>query len=422
MRAVVVDLAVRSALNRRATVLLTILAIAIGVGAFLAVEKVRVGAREAFERTIAGTDLIVGSRTGSINLMLFTVFHIGEVPANMSWSSFERIAAWPEVDWAVPISLGDSYRDYRVIGTTPDFFAHYRYGDQRSLELAEGSWVEGPFDAVLGAEVAASLGLSLDDPLTLSHGLRSADFAAHDNTPFSVRGRLRPTGTPVDRSVIIGLAGIEAMHFGWRSGAPTPLARVATPERLAAMELTPSSITAALLGLNSPMSVLQVQRRINTDRTEPLMAALPGVTLSRLWEVVGATERVMVIMTALIVIVGLVSILVSLLATLGERRREIAVLRAVGAQRRDIFVLLMGEAGVMALAGAVLGVALVQVATGVIAPLMATRFGLTITHYGPGLQDLYTVAAVTGLGVVLGAVPGALAYRRALVEGLTVRL
>ncbi len=422
MNTVVAELALRSALNRRATLLLTVLAIAIGVGAFLAVEKVRAGARDAFERTISGTDLIVGTRTGSINLMLFTVFHIGEVPANMSWESYERIAAWPEVDWAVPISLGDSYRDYRVVGTTPAFLEHYRYGDERSLALAEGDWVADPFGAVLGAEVAAKLGLALDNPLTLSHGLRSADFSAHENTPFKVSGILRATGTPVDRSVFVGLDGIEAMHFGWQSGAPTPLARLARPDRVAQMDLTPDSITAAFLGLNSPMSVLQVQRRINTDDSEALMAALPGVTLSRLWEVVGATERVMIVMTALIVVVGLVSILVSLLATLGERRREIAVLRAVGARPRDVFLLLMGEAGLVALAGALVGVALVQLATLVIAPLMATRFGLTLTAQAPGLRDLYTVLTVALIGVGLGALPGALAYRRALSEGLTVRI
>ncbi|MEM9387427.1 MAG: FtsX-like permease family protein [Pseudomonadota bacterium] len=422
MNLIVADLALRSALNRRATLLLTVLAIAIGVGAFLAVEKVRSGARDAFERTISGTDLIVGTRTGSINLMLFTVFHIGEVPANMTWESFERIAGYPEVDWAVPISLGDSFRNYRVVGTTPAFLDHYRYGDDRPLALADGVWPQDTFGAVLGADVAATLDLGLDAPLTLSHGLRSADFSAHENTPFRVSGVLRATGTPVDRTVFVGLDGIEAMHFGWRSGAPTPMARLATPERIAQMDLSPDSITAAYLGLTSPISVLQVQRRINTDPQEPLMAALPGVSLSRLWEVVGATERVMIVMTVLIVVVGLVSILVSLLATLGERRREIAVLRAVGAKPRDVFLLLMGEAGIVALAGALVGVVLVQLATSVISPLMATRFGLTLTAQAPGLKDLYTVVAVALIGVGLGTLPGALAYRRALSEGLTVRI
>jgi putative ABC transport system permease protein len=422
MHAVVFDLALRSALNRKATVLLTVLAIAIGVASFVTVEKLREGARSGFERTISGTDLIVGARTGSINLLLFTVFHIGEVPANITWESYQEVANWPEVDWAIPISLGDSYRGYRVVGTDRAFLEHYRYGDGRRIRLQAGEWFAGRFDTVLGAEVAAALGLTLGDDVTLSHGLRSTAFTEHDNAPFAVSGILARTGTPVDRSVFVGLDGIEAMHFGWQGGVRTPLARMARREQLEQMTLQPKSLSAAFLGLESPIAVLQVQRNINTLPEEALMAVLPGVTLARLWEVVGTTEQVMLLMTALIVVVGLVSILVSLLSTLGERRREIAVLRAVGARPLEVFALLIGEAAMMALAGGILGVALVQVAAASVTPLIETRFGLTLTHSAPGLLDLGAVGVVTLIGAVLGCIPGWLAYRRALAEGLTVRI
>lgn len=422
MHGAVLDLALRSAVNRRATVALTVLAIAIGVGAFVTVEALRQGARASFERTISGTDLIVGARTGSINLMLFTVFHIGEVPANITWQSYQEILSWPEVDWAIPISLGDSFRGYRVVGTDGGFLTHYRFGEDRPLAVADGEWFDERFEAVVGAEVASALGLAPGAEITLAHGLRSTDFAAHDNAPFRISGTLARTGTPVDRSVFVGLDGIEAMHFGWQNGVRTPLARVADAARLARMDLQPESVSAVFLGLRSPMDVLTIQRRINTYASEPLMAVLPGVTLARLWEVVGTTEQVMLAMTALMVLVGLMSILVSLLATLGERRREIAVLRAIGARPADVFALLIGEAALMALAGSVLGIVLMQAAGATLTPLLENRFGLTVNAVAPAALGVTTVAAVTGIGAVLGCLPGWLAYRRSLAEGLTVRV
>jgi putative ABC transport system permease protein len=422
MHGAVLDLALRSAVNRKATVLLTVLAIAIGVGAFVTVEKLRQGARAGFERTISGTDLIVGSRTGSINLLLFTVFHIGEVPANVTWESYQEIVAWPEVDWAIPISLGDSYRGYRVVGTDRSFLTRYRFGDGQSPRLAAGEWFDERFDAVVGAEVAATLGLAPGAEITLAHGLRSTDFAEHGNAPFRVSGTLAAAGTPVDRSVFVGLDGIEAMHFGWQNGVRTPLARIADPARLARMDLEPDSVSAIFLGLRSPIDLLRVQRQINGYAAEPLTAVLPGVTLARLWEVVGTTEQVMLAMTALIVLVGLMSILVSLLATLRERRREIAVLRAIGARPTDVFALLIGEAALMALAGSVLGIALVQFAAASLTPLVEARFGLVLTGAGPARLDLLTVTAVTAIGAGLGLVPGWIAYRHSLADGLTVRV
>jgi putative ABC transport system permease protein len=421
MRSVVVDLALRSAINRKTTVVLTVLAIAIGVAAYTTVEQLRTGARSGFERTINGTDLIVGARTGSINLLLFTVFHIGEVPANITWESYEALSAWPEVDWSIPISLGDSYRGYRVIGTTRAFHDHYRYGDDQAVALAAGRWFDSLFDIVLGAEVAAALDLDLGDEVTLSHGLRSADFAAHDNLPFVVTGILGRTGTPIDRSLFVGLNGIEAMHFGWQGGVRTPLARMARREQLERLDLQPKALSAAFFGLTSPIAVLKVQRDINTYREEALTAVLPGVSLARLWEIVGVTERVMLAMTVLIVVVGLVSLLIGLLSTLGERRREIAVLRAIGARPGDVFVLLAGEATAMAFAGALLGILVVQVAAGAIAPFIEARFGIAFSH-APGLLEVRTIAIVTTIGAALGCVPGWWAYRRSLSEGLTMRL
>jgi putative ABC transport system permease protein len=119
-------LALRSLGNRRLTAILTILSIGLSVALLLGVEKVRSGARESFANTISGTDLIVGARGGGVQLLLYSVFRIGNASNNITWKSFQDVAARPEVAWIVPLSLGDSHRGFRVLGTTRDYFERYR--------------------------------------------------------------------------------------------------------------------------------------------------------------------------------------------------------------------------------------------------------------------------------------------------------
>ena len=221
----ILALAWKSLMNRKGSVLLTLLAVALSVALFLGVDKARTGAREGFGNTISGTELIVGAPTGSVNLLLYSVFRMGSATAEISWPTYQEIAARPDVDWAVPISLGDSHRGFRVMGTTPDYFDHYKYGRNQDLLLAEGEQFEDLFDAVIGADVARELDYPLGSPMILSHGLGQADFGSgHENRPFRVVGILAPTGTPVDQTVHVSLEAITAIHVGWETGAKNPLA------------------------------------------------------------------------------------------------------------------------------------------------------------------------------------------------------
>ncbi|MYE11654.1 MAG: FtsX-like permease family protein [Gammaproteobacteria bacterium] len=205
-------LALRSVLNRRLTAGLTILSVAVSVTLLLGVDRIRTEARAGFENTITGADLIVGARGGQLNLLLYSVFRIGDATSGISWASYQDIAARPEVAWTIPLSLGDSHRGYRVVGTTDAYFEHYRYGRDQSLETALGQTFDGPYDAVLGAEVARALGYAIGDAIVVSHGIGEVSFEHHDDRPFTVAGILAPTGTPVDRSVHVTLAGMEAIH------------------------------------------------------------------------------------------------------------------------------------------------------------------------------------------------------------------
>lgn len=415
-------LAFKSLLNRRLTAALTVLAVALSVTLFLGVEKIRLGARSSFDNTISSTDLIVGARSGSINLLLYSVFHVGDATNNISWRSVQEIQQHPDIAWTIPLSLGDSMRGFRVLGTNNSYFEHYKYGRKQALSFSGGAEFGDLFDAVLGAEVALSLSLRVGDPLVVAHGLGSTSFAQHDNLPFKVSGILAPTGTPLDRTVHVSLAGLEAVHHGWESGRHKQTGENAEGLRTLEATLEPASITALLVGLKSRIATLQLQRQINEYQQEPLLAIIPGVALSQLWDVVSVAEQALSAIAGFVIIIGLMVLLTSLFTSLNERRREMALLRALGARPWHIGALLTSEATLLAAAGSMLGVCLVNGLLYFAAPTIEANYGVTLSSLAPGAYDASIVLLVTVAGFVIGLLPAALAYRRSLADGLTVRL
>ncbi|WP_300555670.1 ABC transporter permease [Maricaulis sp.] len=417
MNPALLRLAWKSLINRGTSAALTVLAVTLSVTLFLSVERIQSGVRTSFNSTISGTDIIVGARGGAINLLLYSVFRLGDPTANIGWQSYQRIAGAPGVAWAVPISLGDSHRGYRVVGTTPEYFDHYRYGRDLPLGFAEGERFDGTYQAVLGSEVARQLGYELGDEILLSHGIGEISFAEHTGHDFTVTGILAPSGTPVDRSVHVSLESIELIHVGWDTG----VAPGARQPREDSGELEPETITAAFIGVQSPIRTLSLQRQINTFPDEALSAVMPGVALTQLWQIVGAGERAFRVISLLVLLVGLISILTALTSGLNERRREMAVLRATGAKPRDIFSLLVLEATSLAAIGAVIGIVVTQVAVGIVASIVRTRYGMELGGM-PGLMELYVLLAVTFAGAAAGMLPAWQAQRNALSDGLTPKL
>ena len=419
----ILSLAWKSLMNRKGSVLLTLLAVALSVALFLGVDKARTGAREGFGNTISGTELIVGAPTGSVNLLLYSVFRMGSATAEISWPTYQQIANRPDVDWAVPISLGDSHRGFRVMGTTTEYFDHYKYGRQQDLTLAEGARFDDLFDAVIGADVARELGYDIGSPMILSHGLGQADFGSgHDNRPFRVSGILAPTGTPVDQTVHVSLEAITAIHVGWETGAKNPLADTISEETIRSFDLTPKTVTAIFLGLERKGTILTTRREINTNRGEPLMAIIPSQALAELWSVTAIAERALLAVSIFVIAVGVVSILTPILTSLNERRREMSILRAVGARPGHIFTLLVLEAGLVGFLGALVGIILIHALLLVAGPMVAERFGISLIGTGLGLTDLYTLLAVTGAALLAGAIPAWMAFRRSLADGLSIRV
>ncbi len=415
-------IAFRSVVNRRVTALLTVFSIALSVTLFLGVEKIRSGAQTGFSNTVSGTDLIVGARSGALNLLLYSVFRIGDATNNVTWESFEDIASRPEVAWAVPISLGDSHRGFRVMGTTDGYFDHYRTGDRQLLQFSAGHRFEDIFDVVLGADVASELDYSLDQELIIAHGIGAVSFAKHDNLPFRVVGILERTGTPVDRTLHVKLEGIEAIHLGWSGGAAPVGRRAPTPDQVRAADLEPKSVTALFLGLSSRIAILTLQRDINTYNEEALMAIIPGVALTQLWDVVGVAETALSAIAVFVILTGLLGLTTNILTSLNERRREMAILRSVGAGAGHVALLLISEAAFLASAGAILGLGLVQVLIWIAGPLIVEATGVFVGSAGFTSFDFITVCAVVILAALLAAFPAWRAYRQSLADGLTIRV
>lgn len=415
------SIAWRSAWNRRFTLVLTVLSIALSTLLLLGVERIRTQLRDSFSSAVSGTDLIVGARTGSTQLLLYSVFRIGSATNNIAWQSVQALSAHEGVDWVVPLSLGDSHRGFAVLATTAAYFTHFHYGDHQALVLREGQPFDALFDAVIGADVAERLGYRVGQRITLAHGTGELTVAEHADKPFTVVGILARTGTPVDRTVHIGLQAMEAIHLDWRGGAPMPGLRVPLAQ-LGQMDLTPKNVTAALVGLKNRAAVFGVQRWVSTYGGEPLMAVLPGVALDELWDVIGVGENALLLMSALVALVSLAGLVAVVLAGLDQRRRELAVLRAAGAMLRHVLALLALEGALVTLAGVVIGATAAALGIALLSPWLQAHFGLALALSAPTANEGLLVGALLLAGWAASLLPALRAYRLSLADGLSPRL
>ncbi len=418
----VIQLTLKSLRFRKLTVGLTIFSIAISIVLLLGVDIIRVQAKEKFTNTVSDTDLIVGSRSGSVQLLLYSIFHIGNATNNVSWKSYNKIKKHPRVKWSIPISLGDSHKGFRVIGTTNDMFKYYRFGKARSLEFSNGKAFAEIYDSVIGANVARSLEYQLNKKIIVSHGINSADFSDHKDSPFTVSGILKPTGTPLDNSVLISLDGLEAIHIGWEQGIPKQTSPPKENLQTGETALEPKSITAFLLGLKSKHDIFSIRRGINEYKSEPLLAIMPSIALLELWKVVNIMEKVLLIIAGLVVLTSLIGMLSIILTNLNERRREIAILRSIGASPRTIFSLMVIESEILVSLGIVFGLIFLYSLITLINPTLFSTFGFNIELSPPTkLQWLMLLIILIG-GFLAALYPAISAYRKTLQDGLTIRL
>ncbi|MDT8439552.1 MAG: ABC transporter permease [Wenzhouxiangellaceae bacterium] len=450
------QLARGSLVNRRWPVALTITTIAIAIALVVLVEQLRGQVREGFYRSVSGTDLIVGAPTAPVQLLLNTVFGLGDPNRNVSREAWQQIAADPRVAWTIPISLGDAWRGQRVIGTSSALFEHYRHGNRQPLAFAAGRAFEALDEVVVGAAVARRHGLTTGDELVLAHGSGNVSLHHHDDQPFVVSGVLAATGTPVDQSLYISLTAHRAIHRGWEQGVPPRRAPAADNrqrsldadhdphdhaaahgndahaghehededghDHAADEDALPDQISAFYVGLNTRAAAFALQYEINRRDGEPLLAMLPGIALQELWRITAAAEGILRMVSALVVLAGLLGMLAALLSTLEERRREMAILRACGARPWQVSGLLVIEAALIVVLGMALGVALAAIGLWLAAPLLLDRLGIAVAFQPFEPWQWQVLATIAGTGILVALLPAAMAYRRTLSDGMQVRL
>jgi len=411
-------LAYKSLHSRSVTTALTIFSIALSVFLLAGVDRVRQGMQTGFEGTLSHVDLLVGARAGSLPLLLYSVFHIGTGANDISYASYEHFRDHPAVKWTIPFSLGDSYRGYRVVATDDNFYDHYQYRGGQSIRLEQGVRAEGIFDAVLGSDVAKSLGLTMGQKLILTHGIEGS-FLEHKENPYTVVGILAPTSTPVDHAIYITLYGEEAMHIGWEHGAP-PLEPVPAAQ-IRKEDLHPTQISAFLLATKSRISTLRLQREIDEYKQEPLTAVIPAVALEDLWSVLNYADVALSLVSAAVLVVGLLAMLTAIYTALNERRHEMAILRSIGLHRRQIFGLFVLESAFVSAAGVILGISALYLVLLAGHGVIEQRFGIPLALVGLSARVEVYIVIIIFAGACLGLLPGIRAYRNALTDGLTSR-
>lgn len=412
-----IRLAWHSLLSRKGSVVLTCLAISVSIFVLLGIEHIRQQAKFSFGNTVSGVDLIVGARTGDINLLLYSVFRLGNATNNISWDSYQEIAAKPKVSWTIPIALGDSHKGYRVMGTTTDYFKHFRYGQRQALSFTQGKPFSSVFDVILGADVARKLNYHLGDPLVLAHGMASTSFSLHTDKPFRVVGILKPTGTPVDQTVHVSLHGIEAIHIDWQNGVKIPGRSIAA-DSVEHYDLTPKTITAFMVGLTSKMATFRVQRAINNHQPEPLLAILPGVTLTQLWQMMAIMENTLMLVSALVLLASLLGLSAMLLTSIRERQREIAIMRSLGASPSFLFLLIQTEALLITLASSVFALLGLFVCLLFLRDFLSDHFSLSISAYVFDKNILPLLLIIIASAMVTSLIPAISASSTALQKRL----
>ncbi len=407
-----VSIAWSSLKSRKQSVLLTFLSLLISISVLLSVEHIREQAKHSFNRTISGVDLIVGAPSGQLNLLLYSVFRMGSPTNNIDYQSFEALQNNKLVKWAIPISLGDSHRGYRVMGTNTDYFEYFKYGNKQPLAFHQGEAFSELFELVIGADVATQLQYKVGDKVTIAHGIGSTSFVKHDNTPFTISGILRPTGTPVDKTLHVSLAAIEAIHL------PT-VQQARLLQDPSSIPLPPSGVTAVMLGLSSKFATFKMQRELNQYKDDRLMAILPGIAMAELWQMMGTVENLLRVISLLVLVSSLFGLSTMLLASMQQRENEIAVLRALGAGPVTLFSLILAEALILVIFAVISAVAVVSFLLYAMNDWLASEYGLFLSPNLLTLDIMTVIAVIIGASAITSAIPALEAYKKALHSSLS---
>ena len=413
---ILTNLAIRSLINRKVSVILTIVSLTLSISLYLSIDTLRIGAKKSFFGNVKTGDLILGSRSGEIQLLLYSLFQIGNPTNNISWDSYKEISKNSDIEWIVPISLGDSHKQFRVMGTSKEYFDRYEYRNEKKLTFQNGNVFNDLFDVVIGSDVAKKLNYNLNNNIVIAHGISSQSL--HDDFPFKVKGILKRTGTSVDRLVLVSLEALEVIHKDWKAGIKIPNAKKTNKKNNNYDDLEPKEITAAIIKIKSPIKIFQIQRQINKYEFEPLQAIIPGISLSKLWQIVSVTENIMLIISSMVIISSFIGMTAILYSTLNGRRKEMALLRIVGASPYTIFTLMIIEALIIAIVSIFISICLTQILALIFFPILDQSFSLYLEYKFLSVKDLLFLLSVLFLSMIVSIFPSLKAFKDSINEGI----
>ena len=413
-----ISLAFASMRARLLPIVLVILALTSSMALLLAVDRIKVATQNGFNQSLSGVDLVLGPRGSGIELMLYTVFHLGKPTNNITTETLKDITQNPKIDWAVPIALGDSHREFRVIATSSEYFQRIKFGGDQSLQFRDGVAFRELNQVVIGSAVADALGYTVGTPMFVTHGSGSLG-ELHDDFAFNVSGILAPTGTPTDQAIFVSLEGYELIHLGWTNGSQAISLKNIDVQQIPKERLYPKTITAAYLGLSSKLGLFQVARSINEYSEEAVSAIIPGVALAELWSIVGSVDSVFKLLNWLIIGISIIAMMTMTMTALESRMREMTILRALGATPLHLSSMILAEIALISGFSVLLAIGLVRVLTWVSVDLLSEWAGIRIELIWITTNELLILGLIVLAGLIASLIPAGMVYKRSLHRGFS---
>ncbi len=385
----------------------------------LSIERIQQGAEEGFNQSISGVDAIIGPRSSSLELVLYTVFHIGRPTNNITTKTIDDIRHRNDIDWIVPIALGDSHKDFRVVATESNYFEHIKYANNKSLTFSKGGVFSELSEAVLGSDVAEKLNYSIGSKIQITHGSIESTGNKHDDFSFKVVGVLNKTGTPIDQAVFLDLKGYELLHLGWQSGKKVLSLEDIDLSSLPDDALTPKTVTAAFVGLKSKLTLFNFSKSIREYPKEAISAIIPGIALSELWSIVGLVDKGFQLLSWIIIAISLIAMVTLIIASLDNRKQEMTIYRANGASPKFLAAMVIYESLVIGLVAIIGAVILVTIVTYFASNQLNLALGISPSFKWINLGEIKVFSIILLAGVLSSLIPAAMVFRKNLHQTLS---
>jgi len=382
--------------------ILSVMLLGIGVGMVSFIVTVSEQLNDRFNRDIRGIDMVVGAKGSPLQLILSAVYQIDNPTGNIPLAEVNKLKRHPLIKYSIPLSYGDSYKGHRIVGTDTLYLMHY------AATFAEGKVWNHSMDVVLGSAAAEKLNLKLGAHFHGNHGF-DEEGHAHEESHYNVVGILNATGTVADRLILTSTASVWDIHNHVEEAEHEEHAHEHEGEHDHHTEEETGEITALLVKFKSPMGIMQIPRMVN-EKTS-MQAALPAIEINRLYSLMGVGFTTLQIIGMVIMCIAALSVFISLLNSLKERKYELALMRSLGASPFKLFGLIVQESLLLCLAGYTLGIILGRIGIMLLSSLGEEQFQFSVSQSGIAQIEIWLLPLTLCIGLIAALIPAIRAYR-----------